>query len=1269
MLDSGATALSFIDSSFVRKHHVPTLPLPVPRRLRVVDGRDSAAGEVTHKVLVPTYINDHYELLQAFVTDLGQHDLILGKPWLDVHNPFVDWPSNRVEFNSTHCHRHCFTTNATPHIVRGIAGYARAVSDSAPTPSTLSPPPPPSAGVDHIVRLPRRVGAAAFDLLSRQGDVEIFSASLYEISQLLDAATPPSLPRHPSDSSSPHHRAAQLYLAGVSLADVEIALHDKPLIDPATKLPSHYHDFLPVFDRKAADQLPPHRDCDHKIELLPGEKAPAGPLYNMSHDELRVLRKWLTDNLEKGFIRASSSPAASPVLFAKKPGGGLRFCVDYRALNAITIKNRYPLPLIQETLAQLSKAKYYTKLDVISAFNKIRMAPGQEWMTAFNTRYGLFESMVMPFGLSNAPATFQSRINEILHPYLDVFCTAYIDDVLVYSDTLEQHRSHVKCVLAALQEAGLQLDIGKCEFETTQVTYLGLVISDQGVQMDSSKVSCILDWHTPQDLKDVQGFLGFANFYRRFIKDFSRLVKPLVNLTRKGARFSWSPACQTAFAKLKHSFSTAPLLRHFDPDKEIFVETDASDFVSSGILSQRGSDDDLHPVAFLSKKHNPAECNYEIYDKELLAIVRCFESWRAELQGAAYPITVLTDHRNLVYFMSTKQLSRRQVRWSELLSQFNFEIRYRPGKDGKQPDSLTRRRQDLPTEDTDPRLEWQSQTLLPPHLFRDLTPPTLSDLVASPADLLAEDEESTELRLTRLLEDLYPADPFFNRISKELHKESGVPRSREISLSECLLAHNRLYYRDRLYAPVGPTTTPDDLGPLRTLLLQQAHDSCEAGHPGKNKLYEILSRDYFWPHLHRDCERFCRNCHTCIRNNTSRLRYQGSLKPLPLPAQRWRDISVDFVGPCVRSNGFDCIMVVVDRLSKERHLIPCHTSMSALDLAKLFLRNVWKYHGLPDTIVSDRGSLFVSNLWDAVCHRLRIKAQLSTSFHPETDGQTEITNAFMEQFLRKYVDFSQGDWEEWLPMAEFSANNLASSSTGISPFFANKGYHPRMSFGPPRLTSRTQSNNQPRLDGDAFASKMESIMEVLRSNLLAAQAAHEHQANRTRNPAPAYRAGDLVFLDRRNITTDRPMQKLEQRFLGPFQVTQAVNSHAYRLNLPPEMSRLHNVFHTNLLRLAPTDPVPGQSQQPAPPVSLDFDGAKLWAIDSILDSRRTGARRLFQYRIRWRDYDPSHDTWEPLFHVFHCRAATADFHSRFPAKPKPSSRELASAQTKARFPA
>ena len=346
----------------------------------------------------------------------------------------------------------------------------------------------------------------------------------------------------------------------VTMADIEKALAPKKHTDPAAKVPVDHHKHLDVFSRKEADKLAEHRPYDHKIVLEEGKQPGFGPLYGMSRNELQVLQKYLNEMLSKGFIRASSSPVAAPVIFVKKPGGGLRFCVDYRALNAITIKNRYPLPLIQETLNRLSKARYYTKLDLIHAFNRLRIAKGDEWLTAFRTRYGLFEYLVTPFGLANAPSSFQHFVNDTLRPYLDVFCTAYIDDILVYSNNLAEHRKHVDLVLEALKGAGLQLDVDKCEFHKTEVLYLGLVISTDGVRMDPKKIEAIINWQEPKNVKDVRAFIGFANFYRRFIDNFSALVLPLVALTRKDKAFIFDKECKKAFAYLKVMFTTVPVL-------------------------------------------------------------------------------------------------------------------------------------------------------------------------------------------------------------------------------------------------------------------------------------------------------------------------------------------------------------------------------------------------------------------------------------------------------------------------------------------------------------------------------------------------------------------------------------------------------------------------------------------------------------------------------------------------------------------------------------
>ena len=422
----------------------------------------------------------------------------------------------------------------------------------------------------------------------------------------------------------------------VSLRDIEQALKLKKCVDPATVLPPQYHEFLDIFSKDDADKLPPLcPGVDHEIKMEPGTQALSGPLYGMSREELKVLKKYLTENLNKGFIRASSSPAAAPVLFVKKPGGGLHFCVDYRALNTITIKNCYPLPLIQETLDQLCKAVWYTKLDIVGAFNHIQMKEGEEWKIAFRTCSDLYEYLVMPFGLANAASMFQNYINDVLGPdILDVFGTAYVDNILVYSQTLKEHQNHVKLVLSRLRDASLQVDISKCDFEVHQVKYLGLIIQSAtedgqlgSVSMDPAKTDAIKEWKPPASLKEVQSFIAFANFYRQFIKDFAKLASPLMALTKKNIAFKWETPEQHTFESIKKAFSTAPILQHFDPEKECVVETDASDYISGAVLSQPDHEEVLHPVAFLLHRYLPAECNYEIYDKELLAIVRAFEEW------------------------------------------------------------------------------------------------------------------------------------------------------------------------------------------------------------------------------------------------------------------------------------------------------------------------------------------------------------------------------------------------------------------------------------------------------------------------------------------------------------------------------------------------------------------------------------------------------------------------------------------------------------------
>ena len=319
----------------------------------------------------------------------------------------------------------------------------------------------------------------------------------------------------------------------------------------------------------------------------------------------------------------------------------------------------------------------FSKLDLKNGYNLLRIKPGDEWKTAFRCRYGHFEYLVMPFGLINAPASFQAMMNEILKEFLDRGVVVYMDDILIYTKTVTEHRLLLSKVMARLIQHGLAADIEKCVFEASPVEFLGYVIGANGVEMSPEKVKAILEWETPKTVTDVRSFLGFANFYRRFVEGYSRIAIPLTHLTNEKVPWNWDERCQEAFDSLKARFSSAPILKHFDPELQTVLETDASDFAISGILSQFHAKI-LHPVAFMSGKMSKAERNYDIHDKEMLAIVRSAKQWRHYLEGTKHTLAIITDHANLQYFMTTKMLNRRQARWMEELSELNFKIIYRP---------------------------------------------------------------------------------------------------------------------------------------------------------------------------------------------------------------------------------------------------------------------------------------------------------------------------------------------------------------------------------------------------------------------------------------------------------------------------------------------------------------------------------------------------------------------------------------------------------------
>ena len=341
---------------------------------------------------------------------------------------------------------------------------------------------------------------------------------------------------------------------------------------------------------------------DHKIELEPGAKPPAKAPYRMSPPELDKLRRQLKELLEAGFIKPSKAPYRAPILFQKKRDGSLRLCIDYRALNKVTIKNIYPIPLIADLFDQLGQAKYFSKLDLRSGYYQVRIAEGDEPKTACVTRYGAFEFKVMPFGLTNAPATFCTLMNHIFHPYLDRFVVVYLDDIVVYSNTLEEHAEHLRTVFRVLQENKLYVKREKCSFAKPEVEFLGHKITDGKLIMDKAKVKAIAEWEAPTKVTELRSFLGLVNYYRRFIKGYSTIAAPLTDLLKKAIKWEWTVDRQQAFDTLKRAIMEEPVLALPDHTQPFEVHTDASDFAIGGVLMQ-----EEHPIAFESRKLNDTE--------------------------------------------------------------------------------------------------------------------------------------------------------------------------------------------------------------------------------------------------------------------------------------------------------------------------------------------------------------------------------------------------------------------------------------------------------------------------------------------------------------------------------------------------------------------------------------------------------------------------------------------------------------------------------------
>jgi len=635
LIDCGATN-DFLSLEFVRRNDLTKELTTTNRRIKGYDGNISPAAGALTTLIQLSDKNDEtikYEgsKRQFLVTTLHGEDAILGLPWLSDANPNVDFRTRIITIGKQQLN----------------------TTTTRPTATTT-----PSKKINPIVE-------GIMKLLEHEEKKEEFKV----VEQFLRSTPNVGRPRQPT------------------IGQEELEVKNRIL-----------KEFKDIFPESLPSGLPPSRGHELHIKLRPEATPPARTAPRMNYKHQNFENKWIKDMLQKGLIRASQSEYAAPHFYVDKPEtpttGEYRAVTDFRALNEITVRNKYPLPRADELFDKLTKAKYFSKIDLRTGFYQILIAEADRHKTAFITTQGLFEYNVLPMGLCNSPAIFMQLMNDTFREYLNKSVLVFLDDIIVFSETLQEHEQHLRLTLKKLRDQRLYGKLSKSEFCMEEVEFLGHYVGRKGLRVMEDKIQAIKDWPTPKNMKELRAFLGLAGYYRRFVKGYSNIALPISDLIRNtpSGRFtdSWGPAQELAFIELKQALQTTPVLILPEPTLPFVVDCDASGYAVGAVLQQdRGKG--LQPIAFMSKKMLAAETRYPVHEQELLAIISALTTWRHHLEGTDIPIRIRTDHKSLIHFQQQPMLSGRQTRWLETLSKYNYVIEYMKGTENAAADALSRR--------------------------------------------------------------------------------------------------------------------------------------------------------------------------------------------------------------------------------------------------------------------------------------------------------------------------------------------------------------------------------------------------------------------------------------------------------------------------------------------------------------------------------------------------------------------------------------------------
>ena len=850
-----------------------------------------------------------------------------------------------------------------------------------------------------------------------------------------------------------------------------------------------------------------------------------------------TVREEVAKQLDKmqaaGVIEPSISPWSSPVVMVRKKDGTHRFCVDYRQLNAVTKADTYPLPRIDDLLDQLGRCQFFSTLDLASGYWQIRVNPTSQEKTAFMTPQGLYEFKVMPFGLTNAPAVFQRLMQRLLAGLNPAsgpdFVAVYIDDALVFSQTLEEHLDHLKAVIQRVSEAGLKLKPSKCCFVRQEVEYLGHVVTPQGLKPNDALVAAIAQFPQPTDVNSVRRFIGLASYYRRFIKNFSRISEPLRELTRKNATFQWTPACGAAMTLLKEKLTTAPVLAFPAFDRDFTVETDASISGIGAVLSQRQDDGKLHPVAYASRSLSSAERNYSVTELETLAVVWALTKFHHYLYGRS--VTVMTDHAAVRAILETPNPSCKHARWWTKVygsGLKDVKIAYRAGKFNSVADALSRSPQEEAPVEGVAEQELQVSVIQSSQLRGDNgtspSPAEVSDLLeVSPAHTQCDDFALEQRRDPKLKEVI----DFLER--GELPEEEKTARQIALQKSQFTLQDNILYYLDHKQGHHKRVAVPRH---VREQLLTEHHSSLSGGHFGVKKTYGALARHWWWDGMYSDVVKFVTNCPECAIVTGGGRHHRAPLHPIPV-SRPFQIVGVDIMELPQTNKGNKYVLVFQDFLTKWPLAFPM-PDQKTQRIAELLVNEVIPLFGVPEALLSDRGTNLLSHLMQDVCRLLGIQKLNTTAHHPECDGMVERFNRTLKTMLRKQAAKLGSQWDEYIAGALWAYRNVPHDATGEKPSFLLLGVDCRT----PTEAALLPPHDLEAADISDYREKvvlsLSSARQMAADSIRTAQARYKKTYDRSSRVAN-YKLGDWVLVKFPQEETGR-MRKLSRPWHGPYRI-------------------------------------------------------------------------------------------------------------------------------------